>query len=326
MINHLLIGALAALILTCAIGTALIPWLIKLKFGQKILDIGPKWHMGKQGTPTMGGLMFIISSSVVVLIVGAIAGIDLRRVMNVLMMGLAFGFIGFLDDITKITKKRNLGLKPMQKIVLQLSVALVFLFAMRILGFIEPVLYVPFFDVEFEMGWVAYFVFGAFVIVGFVNAVNLNDGLDGLAAGTTVPVMVFFAAVFYVLGEFSMGIYAAVLAGALLGFLIFNFPPAKVFMGDTGSLFLGGMVGGMAFALNMPLILVTVGFVYALEALSDILQVGYFKLSHGKRIFKMAPLHHHFEMSGFSEKQITLGSALITSVLCAASFFAAIAR
>lgn len=320
MTNYIMAAALLAFLAAFLIGRKMIPWLIKLKFGQHILEVGPKWHMGKQGTPTMGGLMFIVASALAGIAVCLYARFDMTRVMNVLLFSIAFSFIGFIDDITKISKKKNLGLRAYQKLVLQLCVALVFLTVMRILGTITPTLYIPFFDVTFTLGWIAYLVLGAFIIVGFVNAVNLNDGLDGLAAGTTLPVMVFFSAVFLVAGEYGMSVYAAAVAGALLGFLIYNFPPARVFMGDTGSLFLGGAVCGMAYALDMPLVLITVGFVYALEAFSDIVQVGYFKLTHGKRIFKMAPIHHHFEMCGWSEKQITLSSAVLTSFLCAVTF------
>jgi len=326
MNNYMPAAALLSLIATYLIGKRMIPWLARLKFGQHILEDGPVWHMGKSGTPIMGGLMFIISSGIVGIAVCAFARYDMTRVLNVLLFSIAFGFIGFIDDITKIRKKKNMGLKPIQKVILQLCVALVFLTAMRLIGAIRPELYIPFFDVSFEIDWIAYLVLGAFIIVGFVNAVNLNDGIDGLAAGTTLPVTIFFAAIFFVAGEYGMSVFACSVAGALLGFLIYNFHPARVFMGDTGSLFLGGIVCGMAYALDMPLVLVTVGFVYALEALSDILQVSYFKLTHGRRIFKMAPIHHHFEMCGWSERKITLSSAVLTSFLCAATFLGVLVR
>ena len=213
-----------------------------------------------------------------------------------------FGAIGFLDDYEKLKKKQNLGLTAGKKILLQLAAAVAFIFLMRRFGYVAlDSLYIPFWNTTVAISEPLYVIFAAFVIVGTVNSVNLTDGVDGLAASTTMPVCIFFAVLSILWGErfLSLGVFASGIAGGLLGFLIYNFNPAKVFMGDTGSLFLGGAVAALAFAYDMPLILVTVGIMYIVEALSDIIQVGYFKLTHGKRVFKMSPFHHHLEMGGF---------------------------
>ena len=204
-----------------------------------------------------------------------------------------FGAIGFLDDWEKLKKKQNLGLTAKMKFLLQLAAALVFVLLMREIGFVTSDIYVPFFNVTLYVPEWLYFIFASFVIVGTVNAVNITDGVDGLAAGTSIPVFLFFVVVTFLWGEnfLELGIFASGMIGGLLGFLVYNFNPAKVFMGDTGSLFLGGAVAALAFAYDMPLILVTLGIIYILETLSDIIQVTYFKLTHGKRIFRMAPLH-----------------------------------
>lgn len=230
---------------------------------------------------------------------------------------LIFGVIGFLDDFEKVVHHRNLGLTAIQKFLLQLAAAVAFLTLMRYEGLLTPNLYIPFLQTQLVMSWPVYLVFAAFVIVGTVNAVNITDGIDGLAASVTVPVGLFFAAVAaWWSGVEQLGIFSAAMVGGLLGFLVYNFHPAKVFMGDTGSLFLGGAVAGLAFAYDMPLILVFVGVVYICETMSDILQVGYFKLTHGKRIFKMAPLHHHFELCGWSEKKLVAVFASVSALGC----------
>ena len=228
-----------------------------------------------------------------------------------------FGIIGFLDDFEKVVHHRNLGLTALQKFALQLAAAVAFLTLMRYEGLLTPNLYIPFFQTHLVMSWPVYMIFAAFVIVGTVNAVNITDGIDGLASSVTVPVGVFFAVVaawWQGMGQF--GVYAGALVGGLLGFLLYNFHPAKVFMGDTGSLFLGGTVAALAFAYDMPLVLVPVGFVYICETMSDILQVGYFKLTHGKRLFKMAPLHHHFELCGWSEVKLVAVFSAVSALGC----------
>lgn len=315
MILEYLVAAVLGFAITYLFGKVLIPYLRKLKFGQKILEIGPKWHMGKQGTPTMGGIMFILGSGLAAFFVGVpymMSG-DLRHII-VFLFAAAFGVIGFIDDYAKIMKKKNQGLTAIQKLLLQLTSAAVFLSLLRMLGDLTPALYIPFFDVTVNLGWIPYLVIMLLAIVGTVNAVNLTDGVDGLATSVTLPVALVFAIIGAYMAFSTVGIFASALFGALCGFLIYNFNPAKVFMGDTGSLFLGGAVCGMAFAYDIPLVLLFMGIVYIAEALSVILQVSYFKLTHGKRLFKMSPIHHHFEMSGWNERKICAVFMLVSAI------------
>ncbi len=308
-------------------GKLLIPALRRLKAGQSIKEIGPAWHMSKQGTPTMGGLMFIIGIGVAVVVLGwqdMMRG-DYGHLM-VYVFALVFGLIGFLDDYEKVKKKRNTGLTAPQKFLLQLAAALAFTVLLRYEGYLSPNLYIPFLNVELILPWVVYMVFAAFVMVGTVNAVNITDGVDGLSTGVTMPVALFYTAVAGYWGYTTLGIFAAAVFGGLCAFLIYNFHPAKVFMGDTGSLFLGGVVCGLAFALDIPLALIPVGIIYIAETLSDIIQVTYFKLSHGKRIFRMAPLHHHFEMGGWSEEKLFCVFSGVTVVTCVLTFFGVMNR
>ncbi len=295
-----------AFLFATAFGRFYIPWLQRQKAGQQIKEIGPNWHKNKSGTPTMGGVMFILAVAFVCLTLGFEGMLHGNYVhIFMLLFALVFGAIGFLDDWEKIRKKQNLGLSAKMKFLLQLAAALVFVLLMRQIGYLKTQLYIPFWHVTVHIPDWLYFIFAAFVIVGTVNAVNLTDGLDGLASGTSLPVCLFFVAITFAWGErfLELGLFASALAGGLLGFLVYNFHPAKVFMGDTGSLFLGGAIAAMAFAFDMPLILVTLGIVYIIETLSDIIQVGYFKLSHGKRVFRMAPFHHHLEMGGWTGKK-----------------------
>lgn len=318
-----------AFVVTAAIGPAVIRYLRKMKFGQKILEIGPKWHMNKQNIPTMGGFMFIIGIAAAVAVGNLISasadgGVSVTS-LAVLGLSIAYGAVGLVDDYAKIKKKQNAGLTPKQKLVLQILVAAVFILVLFLGSDGLPAIWVPFTDIALDLPWPLYIIFAAFVIVGADNAVNLTDGIDGLAAGVTLPVAVFFACVGIVRGDFGVTIFAAALAGGLAGFLIYNFNPAKVFMGDTGSLFLGGAVAGLAFACDMPLILLLVGLIYIIETLSVILQVTYFKMSDGKRLFKMAPIHHHFEMCGWGEKKIVLVFSGVTILLCLLAYFGALA-
>lgn len=330
----ILVAAVVAFVISAVTGKFLVPALRRWKAGQSIKEDGPTWHMSKQGTPTMGGLMFILATIIVVLVVNgpAILSGDWTSVI-VLVFALVFGAIGFLDDYAKIKKKENTGLTAGQKFLLQLAAAILFIVLLRKCGILSPNLYVPFFGVELHLPWVVYLIFAVLVITGAVNAVNITDGLDGLASSVTLPVCAFFAAAFgwawvkwQQSGTAGMAVFAAALFGGLVGFLVYNHYPAKVFMGDTGSLFLGGAVCGMAFALDMPLILILVGIIYIIETLSDIIQVTYFKATHGKRIFRMAPLHHHLEMGGWNEKKVVFVFASISLVFCILAFFGVMGR
>ncbi len=318
MTRILLTGA-AAFPLTALLGYLLLPVLRALKAGQSIREVGPTWHNYKAGTPMMGGLMFVFATIVCLLV--NIPSMEDYSVFYVLMLALCFGFIGFLDDFTKIRHHQNLGLTSLQKAMLQMAVSAVFLYAMYRSGVMDTHLYIPFFNVRFDLHPIVYVFFAMFVMVGCVNAVNLTDGVDGLSSSVTLPVMVFFTAASVALGKYDLALLPASLVGGLIAYLFYNWHPAKVFMGDTGSLFLGGVVCALAFALEMPLILVLVGFVYVCEVMSDILQVGYFKLTHGKRLFKMAPIHHHFEMCGWKEEKIVLSFAAVSALMCLLAWF-----
>ena len=325
---EIILAGVVSLVITLAAGKLLIPALIRLKAGQSIKEVGPTWHKGKQGTPTMGGLMFIIGIGIAILILGWKGMLEGNFThLYVYVFALVFGVIGYIDDYQKVKHHQNTGLTAPQKFLLQLAAAVAFLCLMRYEGMLSPNLYIPFFNTHLVLPWVVYMIFAAFVIIGTVNAVNITDGVDGLSSSVTVPVAVFFA----VLGGLwqgcsQLGVFAGALVGGLLGFLFYNHYPAKVFMGDTGSLFLGGAVAALAFAYDMPLILLLVGFVYLCETLSDIIQVTYFKLTHGKRIFKMAPLHHHFEMCGWKETKIVAVFTTVSVIFCALAYLGVMNR
>lgn len=319
----LLVTLVTAFLLSSVIGVWLIPFLHKLHYGQTILDIGPAWHKSKQGTPTMGGIMFIIGS-----ILACAAGwctiafsaqglVDASShgtfyLVGGFLMALGFGVIGFLDDYIKVVKKRNLGLKAWQKSAAQLLVALIYLIAERIFA-PNDLLWIPFAG-EFSIGWF-YYPLMLFIIIGAVNAVNLTDGVDGLAASVTMVAAMGFMLIAAIQSFTQMDLMAVALAGGCLGFLVWNFHPAKVFMGDTGSMFLGGMVVALAFGLRKPVLLLFIGIVYVVETMSDIIQIGSVKLT-GKRVFKMAPIHHHFEMCGWSEVKIVVVFSAVTALGC----------
>lgn len=317
--TRILVTAAACCVLTAIIGYLILPVLRALKAGQSVREIGPTWHNYKAGTPLMGGLMFILALVICLLI--AIPTMEDYTVFYVLILALCFGLVGFLDDFCKVKFKRDLGLTAMQKMLLQLAVSAIFLYVLYKQGSMSCDLYIPFVDVHFEIHPLVYIFFAMFVMVGCVNAVNLTDGVDGLSSSVTLPVMVFFAAAAFAMGKLDLALMPAALVGGLIAYLFYNWHPAKVFMGDTGSLFLGGMVCGLAFALDMPLILILVGFVYIMETLSVILQVIYFKLTHGKRLFKMSPIHHHFEMCGWKETKIVLVFATVSALMCVLAWF-----
>ena len=317
--TRILITAVVSCALSGLLGYLLLPVLRALKAGQSIREIGPTWHNNKAGTPMMGGLMFIFAA-IIVLLCNLPFMAD-YSVFFVLILSLSFGFIGFLDDFTKIKYKRNLGLTSIQKAMLQMAISALFLYAMYRTGNMDTHLYIPFANVSINLHPIVYIFFAMFVMVGCDNSVNLTDGVDGLSSSVTLPVMVFFTAASVAMGRFDLALLPASLTGGLIAYLFYNWHPAKVFMGDTGSLFLGGVVCAMAFALEMPLILILVGFVYICETLSVILQVGYFKLTHGKRLFKMSPIHHHFEMCGWKEEKIVLTFASVSAVMCVLAWF-----
>lgn len=316
--TRIILTALIGCALSGILGYFLIPLLRKLA-RQSIREIGPTWHNSKAGTPMMGGLMFIFAAVLCMLM--NLPDMTDYTGFYVLILALCFGFIGFLDDFTKARFHRNLGLTSLQKAMLQMAVSALFLYAMYKNGSMNTHLYIPFWNISFDLHPIVYIFFAMFVMVGCVNSVNLTDGVDGLCGSVTLPVMVFFAAASVALGKHDLALLPAALAGGLIAYLFYNWHPAKVFMGDTGSLFLGGVVSTMAFALDMPLILILVGFVYVCEAMSDILQVSYFKLTHGKRLFKMAPIHHHFEKCGWKEEKIVLTFASVSAVMCVIAWF-----
>lgn len=320
-------AAVLSFAIAALLGKIMIPFLKKLKFGQTILDDGPKWHAGKSGTPTMGGLMFIISSLVVSAallalyyftnstsdsIYATIQSQQFAKIFAGLVMALAFGAIGFFDDYIKVVKKRNLGLTSKQKLLLQFLVAIAYLLTLYLCGGTSSTI-IPFLG-RVDLGW-AYWVIAAVVIVGFVNATNLTDGLDGLDGSVTFFASLVFMLICVFIGNAGSAIISAALAGGCLGFLMWNFYPAKVFMGDTGSLFLGGFLCAIAFAIDMPILIIPVGLIYIVEMFSVILQVTYFKITKGKRLFKMSPIHHHFEMCGWSEIKVTTVFSAVTIIM-----------
>ncbi|MBE6753705.1 MAG: phospho-N-acetylmuramoyl-pentapeptide-transferase [Ruminococcaceae bacterium] len=309
------------------LGKKLIPWLRKLKYGQTIKEIGPAWHASKQGTPTMGGIVFIIGivgacvialpvfSALIPSMSGAPRLSTLKRVYiwAGVVMALLYGAIGFLDDYISVVKKRNTGLTPWPKYLLQLGAAAAYLAAVWIGGDRgEGLTLIPFVG-EVQLG-VWFYIISLVVITGFVNGVNLTDGIDGLCSSVTFFAMVILMLTAGFMQQFDMGIIAAATAGGCVGFLVWNFFPAKVFMGDTGSLFLGGMFCAVAYGIRMPVLIPLVGIIYLAEAGSVIVQRYYYKLTHGKRIFKMSPLHHHFEMCGWSEVKIVSVFSTVTVI------------
>ncbi len=310
------VAAVVAFAISFALGYVVIPFLHKLKFGQTILEIGPKWHKNKQGTPTMGGILFIVGTLVafgVVVLIDKLLGGDIigtneivAKSMNIkvwggLIMAIGFAFIGFLDDYIKVVKKRNMGLTILQKTVLQIALMGGYLLTLYIN---DPTgsMFIPF--VGMIETKIFFWVIGVGVIYCTTNAVNFTDGIDGLCGSVTVTAAVSFIVVGALRNCLGVSLLAAALAGGLIGYLIWNWHPAKVMMGDLGSMFLGGMVVALSYAIDCPFIILLIGIIYVAEFGSDIIQIGYFKLTHGKRIFKMAPIHHHFEMCGWKEVKI----------------------
>lgn len=319
-----------AAVITGLLGYFMVPFLHKIKFGQTIREVGPSWHKNKQGTPTMGGIMFIIGSSVAAVICiaflwlngGAETQLMLVKVVAGALMAVGFGIVGFLDDYISIKKHRNLGLTEIQKLILQFIIVGAYLLSVALAGGTTETV-IPFLG-SVDLGFF-YYILAAVFIVGMVNAVNFTDGIDGLNTSVTLVVALVFSVIAMLLNRVGLSLYAAAIVGAMIGFLFWNANPAKVFMGDTGSLFLGGAVCALAFGVDMPILLILIGIIYIVEILSVVLQVTYFKISHGKRIFKMAPIHHHFEMCGWCEKKIVLVFTGITVVLCLLAYHVALA-
>ena len=311
MSSHVVIPVLISFAVSLILGPVVIPFLRKLKMKQTEREDGVKSHLQKAGTPTMGGIIILTA----VVITSLIYVKDYPKIIPVLFLTVAFGLIGFLDDYLKVVLKRSDGLLPMQKMALQIVVTAVFAFYLVRVADIPLTMLVPFSGGYYlDLGWLAVPVL-FFAVIGTVNGTNFTDGLDGLASSVTVLVATFFTVV--AIGTKS-GIepVTCAVAGALLGFLLFNVYPASVFMGDTGSLALGGFVAGTAYMLQMPLFIIIVGFIYLVEVASVIIQVTYFKATHGKRIFKMAPIHHHFELCGWSETRVVAVFSIITALLC----------
>ncbi len=332
-----IIAAAVSFVVTAILGFVVIPYLRKLKFGQTILDIGPKWHKEKQGTPTMGGVMIVAGFLLGIAAAfgfSAISGTaflkELKSEFNFvffaagIIMALLMGLIGFMDDYIKVVKKRNLGLTAKQKTFLQLLVSAGYLLTLYFAGM--KTTNIPFVgDVNIVSGFGLVFWPVALVFIyGFTNAVNLTDGIDGLASSVTLVVACAFMMASTLLSKVSFGVASAALAGACVGFICWNAKPAKVFMGDTGSMFLGGMVVALSFGISRPVLLILMGCMYLAEALSDIIQVAYYKKTK-KRIFKMAPLHHHFEMCGWSEQKIVFIFSAVTLIGCLISIMLIIA-
>ena len=322
----IILAAGAAMGSTALLGYVFIPWLHKLRFGQVILDIGPSWHKHKQGTPTMGGFMFIIGIIVSVaaawaadfamggkLLSGILPDYVLQEVNVKLVAGLLmatfFGLMGFADDYVKVVKKRNMGLSVVQKTVAQLLIIVGYLTSLYLAMDKNPTTLIPFVG-RVRLSWF-FWIFGFAVIYATVNAANFTDGVDGLCSGVTITAAAGLLVFAVLRGMFGVGLVAAATVGGLAGFLVWNKNPAKVIMGDTGSNFLGGLMLAMAFALDTPVILLLICLIYVIEGMSDVIQIGYYKLSGGKRIFKMAPIHHHFEMSGWKEKKIGVVFSLV---------------
>ena len=319
-------AAVLTFALSAAFGPIVLPWLRKLKFGQSILEIGPSWHKNKQGTPTVGGIIFIVPILLVTMTVGAgsLFSKDMRLALSLVFIFLC-ALIGFADDYIKIVRKHNQGLTVRQKSILLLLVITLYVGAMFFMGYVTTEIYVPFFAVRLDLSYFYFIIIIPFLFF-FVNSVNLTDGLDGLASSVTLPYAAAFIIVAMIynaagLGNSGLGVLAGAAVGGLLGFLIYNFHPAKVFMGDTGSLFLGGLVVALAMCYDMPYFILIGGIVYLLEGLSVVLQVSYFKLTHGKRIFKMTPIHHHFEMCKWSEVRIVIVFTLVSLLACAAALW-----
>ena len=324
---YYIIGPLIlSLIIAVLLGKVLIPFLKSKKMGQRILDIGPRWHKSKEGTPVMGGLLFIFGALVPVAVFWFFLENKSDYIAVIYTFALAFccGMIGFIDDYSKLIKKQNEGLTKIQKFAMQFPVAILFVILMRHSGVLNSQLFIPFVNLNIYFG-IYYYICVVLGMVYLMNSVNFTDGVDGLCGTVTAVITVMFIVMFYIEGIDSGLILTGAFLGGLIGFLYFNLYPAKIFMGDTGSTFIAGMVTGIAIWLDIVFMFVLFGIIYIIEGLSVIIQVASFKAT-GKRVFKMAPIHHHFEMCGWSEKKIVGAASLITLVMCVVSVIAVLLR
>ena len=301
--------------ISALLGPVVIPFLRRLKVGQTVRGEGPQAHLKKNGTPTMGGILIMIA----VVVTSLLYVKDFPKIIPILFLTLGFGMIGFVDDYIKVVLKRSLGLRAWQKMVAQFIVAGIFAFYLTNYTGISLAMKIPFVQNRYLDFGIFNIPVLLFIVVGTANGTNFTDGLDGLASSVTVIVATFFTVVAIGTGSGIEPITCAVV-GALLGFLLFNVYPASVFMGDTGSLALGGFVAASAYLLQMPLFIPIVGFIYLAEVMSDIIQVSYFKMTGGKRIFKMAPIHHHFELCGWSETRVVTVFSIVTALLCLVAY------
>lgn len=324
-------AAIISFSITAILGKWFIPVLNRLKYGQSIREDGPSWHKNKEGTPTIGGVMFIIGILISVIVcvplyylISGNLGVNVRetQLMSVkiiagMCMAFLFGLVGFLDDYIKVTKKHNLGLTAIQKLILQFVIAFGYLFSVYIAKVSMNSKFATSFVIPFvgivDLG-IFYFIISSLFIVGMVNAVNLTDGIDGICSSSVFFTAISLMVISGILSMHGFSIISSALAGGCLGFLLWNFHPAKVFMGDTGSLFLGGMICAIVYGLDMPILIIPIGIVYIIEMASVILQVFYFKITHGKRLFKMSPIHHHFELLGMSESSLCFWFSIVSLV------------
>lgn len=314
MDRTILMSVMTAFAVSVVLGPVVIPFLRRLKVGQTVRDEGPESHIKKNGTPTMGGILILMS----VVITSAFFVKDYPKIIPVLFLMLGFGLVGFLDDYIKVVLKRSMGLRAWQKFLLQVAVTGVFVFYLMRYTEVSLAMKVPFVSGRYlDFGWMNIPVL-FFIVIGTVNGTNFTDGLDGLASSVTVLVATFFSVVAIGTGSGIEPVTCAV-AGALLGFLLFNVYPASVFMGDTGSLALGGFVAAAAYMMQMPLFIVIAGFIYMIEVLSVMIQVACFRMTGGRRIFRMAPIHHHFELCGWSETRVVAVFSIVTALLCLAA-------
>lgn len=321
-----LVAVIGVFVLTVVAERILIPILRSHKAGQKILDIGPRWHKSKEGTPVMGGMGFILASMIIMagyFIWQAAKGRGAEHIPLSLTLAYAVanGGIGFVDDYCKLIKKQNEGLTRGQKLVLQLAVAAAYVAVMSYTGNMSTEMHIPFTNSSLSMGW-AFYPVAVILLAGVVNGGNITDGIDGLCSSVTAVIGAFFTLLAFVWGDADLSMSGAVLLGATLGFLVYNFHPARIFMGDTGSLFLGAMVIATAFQIREGAVGLLVAAVYIVEMLSSFLQIFYFKVTHGKRLFRMAPLHHHLEKYGWGENQIVAVFSAAELLFCTLAWFA----